>query len=96
MSELKIQESGKDISIIVKVVPGSSRTAIAGILDGMLKVKVAAAPEKGNANKELTAFLASKLKLKKRDISIVSGHTSPVKQIKIVGSTAEMVAGLTG
>ena len=36
--------------IRLKVVPGSSRDAIAGILGGRLKVKVAAAPEDGKAN----------------------------------------------
>ena len=67
----------------VKVVPGSSRTAIVGALGGMLKVKVAAAPEKGRANKSLIAFLAGELSVKSNRISIVSGLTNPVKQVQI-------------
>ena len=68
----------------VKVVPGSSRTSIAGILGGMLKVKVAAAAEKGQANKCLVGFLAEELGVRARRITIVSGQSSPVKQLEII------------
>ena len=47
------------MDIKVKVIPKSSRTELAGQLpDGTWKIKVAAAPEKGKANKALCAFLA--------------------------------------
>ncbi|MBC8378073.1 MAG: DUF167 domain-containing protein, partial [Planctomycetes bacterium] len=52
------QDSQHNIQLTVKVVPGSSRTEIAGTLDGMLKIRVAAPPEKGKANKALLAFIA--------------------------------------
>ncbi|AQQ71994.1 hypothetical protein SMSP2_02373 [Limihaloglobus sulfuriphilus] len=94
MNGLKLQLRGDKILITVKVVPGSSRTALAGVLDGMLKVKIAAAPEKGNANKELIKFIAGELGLKKRDISIISGQTNPVKLLEIAGSDAGKVKGL--
>ena len=68
----------------VKVVPGSSRTSIAGVLGGMLKVKVAAAAEKGQANKCLVGFLAEELGVRARRITIVSGQSSPVKQLEII------------
>ncbi len=71
------------IVFTAKIVPGSSRTAVMGLLDGMVKIKVAAAAEKGKANQCLIEFLAKKLEVKKKDISIISGKTSPVKQIKI-------------
>jgi uncharacterized protein (TIGR00251 family) len=64
---------------------------LCGVLDGMLKVKVAAAPEKGKANKCLVEFLAKQLGIKKNDIAVCSGQTSPVKQIQIHGvSIAEV------
>jgi uncharacterized protein len=82
---LDAQESGGAVTLFVKVVPGSSRTIISGILDGMLKVKVAAAPEKGKANKCLSEFLAKQLGIKKNAVIILSGQTSAVKQIRING-----------
>lgn len=94
MSELQIVQSGGDVTFFVKVVPGSSRTSIAGQLEGRLKVKVAAAPEKGKANECLIAFLAKRCRVKKKAVSIVSGTSSPVKQIKIANSNIEDIVRL--
>jgi uncharacterized protein (TIGR00251 family) len=80
---LAIAEFAGGIEITVKVVPGSSRTALAGELGDMLKVKVAAAPEKGKANECLVDFLAQKLGIKNGDISLISGMTNPVKRLMI-------------
>ena len=52
----------------------------------MLKVKVAAPAEKGKANEALVKFLAERLGLKAKDISVVSGQTNPVKRIEIATS----------
>ncbi|MFI4910691.1 MAG: DUF167 domain-containing protein [Sedimentisphaeraceae bacterium JB056] len=82
------------ISFCVKIVPGSSRTSIEGALGNMLKIKVAAAPEKGKANKELTAFLAKKLGVRKSDIEITSGKTNPVKTIEIKNIDANSVVSI--
>ena len=75
----------------VKVVPGSSRTALAGVLGDLLKVKVAAPPEKGKANKCLIEFLAKQLGIKKNQISIVAGQMNPVKMVKVAGISIEML-----
>jgi uncharacterized protein (TIGR00251 family) len=57
----------------------------------MLKIKLAAAPEKGKANQALVEFLADKLGVKKNAIKITSGQTSPVKTIEITGISQETV-----
>ena len=88
MSGPSIQEGEDGITFVAKIVPGSSKTAIAGVLDDMIKIKVAAPPEKGKANQCLIAFLARKLSVKKNAISITAGQTSPVKHIQIVGVSA--------
>jgi uncharacterized protein (TIGR00251 family) len=85
--EIKEIEGG--VVFGVKVVPGSSRTALAGLLDGMVKIKVSAAAEKGKANKQLIAFLVEVLGVRKNAISIIAGHTNPVKNIKVSGISAE-------
>ncbi len=85
MTELNIRQAEGSVIFTAKIVPGSSSTKISGVLDGMLKVKVAAAPEKGKANQCLIKFLADLLDIKKNAILIISGQTSPVKQIQISG-----------
>ncbi len=82
---LEISEIDGGVCFCVKIVPGSSRTSIEGLLGGMLKIKVAAPPEKGKANKELTAFLARRLNVRKNDVEITAGHTNPVKTLHIKG-----------
>ncbi len=89
MEQLKIQQSANAVIFSVKAVPRSSKTVVAGLLGGMLKVKLAAAPEKGKANESLVEFLADTLGVKKNAITITSGLTSPVKTIQITGISTE-------
>ena len=72
------------MDIRVKVTPKSSKTELVGYLpDGTWKVKVAAAPEKGKANRALCEFLAEKLGVAKSRVRIVSGETSHLKRIHV-------------
>lgn len=82
------------VILTVKVVPGSSRTQISGRHGDMLKIKIAAPPEKGKANKELQKYLAAQLKIKSKDVQIQSGQTSCVKQLLIQGVTEQDVQSL--
>jgi uncharacterized protein len=69
----------------VKVQTKAKRTEIAGHLDGCLKIRVHAVPEKGAANRELLDFLSARLKLAKSSLTIISGHSSTIKLIEIEG-----------
>ena len=89
MTEPTIREDNDGVIFSVKIVPASSRTAIAGLLDGMVKIKIAAPPEKGKANQLLLSFLAKQLGIKTKALSIISGQGSPIKQIKITGISAQ-------
>ena len=93
MPELDIKQHGQGVLLTVKVVPASSRTKIAGMLENILKVKVAAPPEKGKANKALGAFFAKLFNVRKKDVAIVSGTASTIKQLQIDGVTLEDVRG---
>ncbi len=85
MARINIQTHEQSITFFAKVVPGSSKTAITGIWDHMLKLKIAAPPEKGKANACIIAFLAKTLGVKKKHIQIVSGQTHAIKQIQVLG-----------
>jgi len=90
MANPVIQEVDGGVVFAAKIVPGSnSPTRICGLLDGMLKVKVSAAPERGKANQCLLKFLAKRLGVKKNAISIITGKTSPVKHVQVLGISAD-------
>ena len=48
-----------------------------------LKVSVTAQPDKGKANAAVVRFLAKTLGIAKKDLTIISGASSPLKVIKI-------------
>lgn len=77
----KITKEG--IFIPVKIIPKASRNAIVGWEGEELKIRISAAPEKGEANAELISFLSEVLDVAKSKIEIVSGQTSRHKKLII-------------
>lgn len=69
----------------VKVVPGSSRSCVAGWLGDTLRVRVTAPPERGKANAAVESLLSEVLALPSGSARIVAGGSSPRKIVKIVG-----------
>ena len=67
----------------VHVVPNAQKNEVIGKTNSFIKVKIAAPPVKGKANKELVRFLAGYFKIKKSAISIKSGLKSRNKIIEI-------------
>ncbi len=90
-NDIKITCGPSTVIFSVKVIPAGSKTAFAGIQNGMLKIKLSAAPEKGKANKALIDFLADLLGVKKKFITITSGLTSKVKQIAVEQVTEQAI-----
>ena len=81
----------------VKVVPGASRSEVVGLLGAAVKVRVAAPPEGGQANREVCALLADRLGLPLAQVTVVSGPASPNKVIGLVGiAETEAKARLLG
>jgi hypothetical protein len=91
MNNLKIQEVNDGVVFAAKITPSSNRTAVTGLFDEMLKIKVSAIPQKGKANKCLLEFLAKQLDVKKKAVSIISGQTNPIKRIQVLGISAEIL-----
>lgn len=73
------------ISIPVHVQPNARRNEVLGFEDGVLRVRIAAPPVKGKANKELVDFLSKLLGVSKGSITIEKGLTSRRKVIAIYG-----------
>jgi uncharacterized protein (TIGR00251 family) len=76
------------------VIPRAGRSGFAGLRDGALVCRLAAAPVDGAANEELIALLASSLKVPKRDIEIVSGERTRTKRVRIAGMDRERALAL--
>ena len=89
MTELKIKKINGAVVFATKIIPGSSKTALAGMLDGILKIRISAPPEKGKANESLLKFLAKQLGVKKKSVSIISGLRKSIKQIKVLDISIE-------
>ncbi|HTP41721.1 MAG TPA: DUF167 domain-containing protein [Nitrospiria bacterium] len=71
--------------LLIKVVPKSSRNAVAGWVGEALKICVKEPPEKGRANKAVEAVLSEVLELPKERVVIVAGHASARKTVEING-----------
>ena len=79
-------------NITVQVQPGARRNEALGFEDGVLKVKIAAPPVKGRANKELIAFLSQLLNVSKGSITLEKGAASRRKLIGVSGLSQAEVA----
>ncbi|MBS1787550.1 MAG: YggU family protein [Acidobacteria bacterium] len=86
---IKIAAKDNGISFSVRVQPRASRTDIAGELEGVLKIRLAAPPVDGEANEELIRFLAKLFGISRSQIVIRSGQTSRNKLIAIDGISVE-------
>ena len=96
MTKSTIREVEGGAVFSAKIVPGSSKTEICGLLDGMVKIKISAPPKKGKANQCLVEFLAKQLGVNKKDVQIISGETNPIKNVQVFGLSAGMLVTKLG
>ena len=73
--------------IEVRVQPRARRNAIEAVAGGPVKAYVTAPPEGGKANEAVVALLAKTLGLAKGRVTIVRGHRSRTKLVKVEGLT---------
>jgi hypothetical protein len=65
----------------VWIQPGARKNAFCGLHQGNLKLKVQAPPSEGKANKEVVAFLARQLGVKRSRVQLESGQRTRKKSI---------------
>jgi len=78
----------RGLTFAVRVVPRASRSEIAGEHNGALRVRIAAPPVAGAANRELVRTLAKIFKLPQNAVEIVSGANSKNKTVRLRGADA--------
>jgi uncharacterized protein (TIGR00251 family) len=89
---LKARPEGTEVE--VWVVPGASRSEIAGIHDGALRVRITAAPEGGKANKAIEALLSKATGGAK--VRLLAGFSSRRKRLLVAGLTVSEVSSALG
>jgi uncharacterized protein (TIGR00251 family) len=83
------------ITLTVRIVARASRSEIAGFHDGALRIRVAAAPVEGAANRELIRFLSKTFRVPQSAVTIISGSNSRNKVIRITNPSAATLEELS-
>ncbi len=71
--------------ITIRVQPNAARNEVLGLSGDVLRLRIAAPPVRGRANKELIAFLSRRLNISRQSVTIVRGHTAREKVVAING-----------
>jgi uncharacterized protein (TIGR00251 family) len=87
--------SSEGVSVALRVTPRGGRDDIDGIETlangrAVVKVRVRAIAEGGEANRAVTELLAKALRVPKAKVRLLSGATSRMKQIAIDGDPAKL------
>jgi len=89
-----IRSDGNDVVLDILVQPRASRARFGPVHAGRIKVAVTSPPVDGAANKAVCKLLAKTFKVAKSDVSVVAGHSSRRKSVRLRGVTREAVAKL--
>lgn len=73
-------------SVRVRVTPRAGRSAVAGVRDDVLLIRLAAPPVEGAANEALVDLMSRTFGVPRRDIRIASGERSRTKRVEITGA----------
>ena len=85
---LRHSQQDCDLIFAVHVVPRASKSEIIGEFNGALKIRLAAPPVEGAANRELIRVLAKFLKVPQNAVEIISGESSRRKVVRARGARA--------
>lgn len=91
---IKLREDARGVTFAVRIVPRASRSEIAGEYDGAMRIRIAAPPVEGAANRELIRLLAKQFRVPQTSVAIISGTASKNKTIRIDGATLDQLNGI--
>ncbi|WP_066634861.1 DUF167 domain-containing protein [Desulfolucanica intricata] len=75
----------------VRVQPRASKDQVSGLYEDAVKIRLAAPPVDGEANKALCNFLAKKLGVSRSQVELVAGQTGRNKLVRVTGVNQERV-----
>lgn len=91
MNTLVLTENADGVTIPLRAVPRAQRNRIDGVVEGALRVRIAAPPVEGAANKALLSFLATVLAVPKHDLAIIAGEQGRHKLLRVQGQTVAQI-----
>ena len=83
------------VTLTVRIMPRASRSEIVGRHDGALRIRIAAPPVEGAANRELIKLLAKTFKVPQNAVTIVSGSNSKNKIVRIENPSSATINELS-
>jgi uncharacterized protein len=86
---IKLATKDGGVTFAVRVQPRASKSGVAGELDGVLKIRLAAPPVEGRANEELIRLLAELFDAPRQRVAILSGETSKNKVVIVSGISVD-------
>ena len=92
---LRHSQQDCELTFAVHVVPRASKSEIIGEFNGALKIRLAAPPVEGAANRELIRFLAKLLRVPQNAVEIISGASSRRKVVRARGACAAQLEQIT-
>ncbi len=88
---MKIEACEGGARFTVRVQPRASRSGIVGPYGDGIKIRLAAPPVEGAANRALVSFLSRVLGIPKSSVGIVRGDRSRTKTVEVIGIDLEAV-----
>lgn len=83
------------VALAVHAQPGARKAEVVGPHGDALKIRIDAPPVEGRANAALLEFVARRLGVPRRDVTLVAGDGSRHKRLRIEGlAPAEVLARL--
>lgn len=91
MDALSLRDDGDGTTLPIRATPHAARTALEGVVEGALRVRLAAPPVEGAANRALLALMAEVLDVPRRDLNLAAGERGRRKTLRVRSLSAAEV-----
>jgi uncharacterized protein len=86
-----MSQTRDEVRVSFRVQPGAPKNAVAGLTNGVWKIRVAAPPVEGKANRALIDYLSELLDVPKSCVAVIRGETGRDKVVAITGLSREEI-----
>jgi uncharacterized protein (TIGR00251 family) len=83
-----VHQHADRVTLELHVQPGARRSELAGLHGERLKLKIAAPPVEGEANKAVCAFVAELFGVARSAVQLIRGERSREKTVVVIGATS--------
>ncbi|HSL35024.1 MAG TPA: DUF167 family protein [Candidatus Limnocylindrales bacterium] len=83
--------SDTDVRFAVRLTPRAGSDRVDGVVDGVLRARVAAPAVAGAANQALLRLIADELGIARRDVRLVAGAAGRQKLVVVEGVESEAI-----